>query len=185
MRPVVGLVDKRGVDAVLNAMAGLAAEQQAEVTVSTAHKAKGRQWARVPATGSPRGALVSAPGRCRRLTVGTRAGRRGREAVSRRLSYGSTASTKGSAPAPHHSRESNYAEQTYCGLSLKYCAPVSGGSTAEGWMISTPPMCPCAWPGSLVCPGTGMFFALHARRRRRPAWCRRCATIRQLSARGR
>ncbi|MER7183598.1 UvrD-helicase domain-containing protein [Streptomyces hyaluromycini] len=47
LQPLVGLVDTHGTDAILAAIAQLAPEQQAEVTVSTAHKAKGREWARV------------------------------------------------------------------------------------------------------------------------------------------
>jgi superfamily I DNA/RNA helicase len=47
LQPLIDLVDKHGTDAILNAVAGLAPEQHAEVTVSTAHKAKGREWARV------------------------------------------------------------------------------------------------------------------------------------------
>ncbi|WP_369369109.1 UvrD-helicase domain-containing protein (plasmid) [Streptomyces sp. CG4] len=45
LQPLVDLVDKHGADAILKAVAALAPEQQAEVTVSTAHKAKGREWA--------------------------------------------------------------------------------------------------------------------------------------------
>ncbi|MGW4936428.1 UvrD-helicase domain-containing protein [Streptomyces sp. NPDC004166] len=45
LQPLVDLVDKHGTDAILTAVAGLALEQHAEVTVSTAHKAKGREWA--------------------------------------------------------------------------------------------------------------------------------------------
>ncbi|WP_108999030.1 UvrD-helicase domain-containing protein [Streptomyces rishiriensis] len=47
LQPLVDLVDTHGTDAILNAVAQLAPEQQAEVTVSTAHKAKGREWDRV------------------------------------------------------------------------------------------------------------------------------------------
>ncbi|MET9046039.1 UvrD-helicase domain-containing protein [Streptomyces sp. NPDC004362] len=47
LQPLVDLVDKHGTDAILEAVASLAPEQHAEVTVSTAHKAKGREWARV------------------------------------------------------------------------------------------------------------------------------------------
>jgi hypothetical protein len=47
LQPLVGLVDTHGTDAILAAVAQLSPEQQAEVTVSTAHKAKGREWARV------------------------------------------------------------------------------------------------------------------------------------------
>ncbi|MFE9127268.1 UvrD-helicase domain-containing protein [Streptomyces sp. NPDC007148] len=45
LQPLVDLVDKHGTDAILEAVAALTPEQQAEVTVSTAHKAKGREWA--------------------------------------------------------------------------------------------------------------------------------------------
>ncbi|MEU1596004.1 UvrD-helicase domain-containing protein [Streptomyces sp. NPDC005708] len=47
LQPLVDLVDKHGTDTILNAVGALAPEQHAEVTVSTAHKAKGREWARV------------------------------------------------------------------------------------------------------------------------------------------
>ncbi|MFJ4910071.1 UvrD-helicase domain-containing protein [Streptomyces sp. NPDC093249] len=47
LQPLVDLVDTHGTDAILAAVAQLAPENQAEVTVSTAHKAKGREWARV------------------------------------------------------------------------------------------------------------------------------------------
>ncbi|MFI1707662.1 UvrD-helicase domain-containing protein [Streptomyces griseoruber] len=47
LRPFVDLVDTHGTDAILAAVAQLAPERQAEVTVSTAHKAKGREWAHV------------------------------------------------------------------------------------------------------------------------------------------
>ncbi|MFR0359587.1 UvrD-helicase domain-containing protein [Streptomyces sediminimaris] len=47
LRPFVDLVDTHGTDAILAAVAQLAPEHQAEVTVSTAHKAKGREWAHV------------------------------------------------------------------------------------------------------------------------------------------
>lgn len=42
--PFVDLVDTYGVDAMLTAVDRLSNEQNAEVTVSTAHKAKGREW---------------------------------------------------------------------------------------------------------------------------------------------
>ncbi|MET8631760.1 UvrD-helicase domain-containing protein [Streptomyces sp. NPDC004680] len=45
LQPLVDLVDKHGTDAILTAVARLALEQHADVTVSTAHKAKGREWA--------------------------------------------------------------------------------------------------------------------------------------------
>jgi hypothetical protein len=47
LQPLVDLVDTHGTDAIISAVARLTPEQQAEVTVSTAHKAKGREWARV------------------------------------------------------------------------------------------------------------------------------------------
>ncbi|MEU5209329.1 UvrD-helicase domain-containing protein [Streptomyces sp. NPDC020742] len=45
--PLVDLVDEHGVDVILQAVDQLAAEQGAEIVVSTAHKAKGREWASV------------------------------------------------------------------------------------------------------------------------------------------
>jgi superfamily I DNA/RNA helicase len=47
LRPFVDLVDTHGTDAILAAVAQLAPERQAEVIVSTAHKARGREWALV------------------------------------------------------------------------------------------------------------------------------------------
>jgi superfamily I DNA/RNA helicase len=47
LQPLVNLVDTHGADAILTAVAQLAPEPQAQVTVSTAHKAKGREWPRV------------------------------------------------------------------------------------------------------------------------------------------
>jgi hypothetical protein len=47
LQPFVDLVDTHGTDTILAAVTQLVPEQQAEVTVSTAHKAKGREWARV------------------------------------------------------------------------------------------------------------------------------------------
>ena len=47
LQPLVDLVDTHGADAILAAVARLAPEDQAEVTVTTAHKAKGRDWAQV------------------------------------------------------------------------------------------------------------------------------------------
>ena len=44
LQPLVDLVDTHGTDAILTAVAQLAPEQHAQVTVSTAHKAKGREW---------------------------------------------------------------------------------------------------------------------------------------------
>ncbi|WP_078865954.1 UvrD-helicase domain-containing protein [Streptomyces sp. NRRL S-1448] len=42
--PLVELVDEHGTDAVLQALDRLSPEDSAEVTVSTAHRAKGREW---------------------------------------------------------------------------------------------------------------------------------------------
>ncbi|MEU0401636.1 UvrD-helicase domain-containing protein [Streptomyces sp. NPDC006197] len=47
LQPLVDLVDTHGTDAILTAVSRLNAEEHAQVTVSTAHKAKGREWARV------------------------------------------------------------------------------------------------------------------------------------------
>jgi superfamily I DNA/RNA helicase len=47
LQPLVDLVDTHGTDAILTAVARLVPEQHAQVTVSTAHKAKGREWPRV------------------------------------------------------------------------------------------------------------------------------------------
>ncbi|MGW1878760.1 UvrD-helicase domain-containing protein [Streptomyces sp. NPDC001975] len=47
LQPLVGLVDTHGTDAILGAVAQLVDEQHAQTTVSTAHKAKGREWPRV------------------------------------------------------------------------------------------------------------------------------------------
>ncbi|MFJ8536839.1 UvrD-helicase domain-containing protein [Streptomyces sp. NPDC093591] len=47
LQPLVNLVDTHGTDAILTAIARLAPEPHAQVTVSTAHKAKGREWPRV------------------------------------------------------------------------------------------------------------------------------------------
>ncbi|MBH5133251.1 MULTISPECIES: UvrD-helicase domain-containing protein [unclassified Streptomyces] len=47
LQPLVNLVDTHGADAILAAVARLAPEPHAQVTVSTAHKAKGREWSRV------------------------------------------------------------------------------------------------------------------------------------------
>ncbi|WP_406490401.1 UvrD-helicase domain-containing protein [Streptomyces sp. NBC_01604] len=44
LQPLVNLVDAHGTDAILCAVDHLAPEPQAQVTVSTAHKAKGREW---------------------------------------------------------------------------------------------------------------------------------------------
>ncbi|MGN5633243.1 UvrD-helicase domain-containing protein, partial [Streptomyces sp. AC154] len=45
--PLVEIIEKHGVDKVLDAMGRLHAEGDAEVTISTAHRAKGREWNRV------------------------------------------------------------------------------------------------------------------------------------------
>ncbi|MGY5118319.1 UvrD-helicase domain-containing protein [Streptomyces sp. 900105755] len=47
LQPLVNLVDTHGPDAILTALARLTPEPHAQVTVSTAHKAKGREWPRV------------------------------------------------------------------------------------------------------------------------------------------
>ncbi|MFJ9127821.1 UvrD-helicase domain-containing protein [Streptomyces sp. NPDC102340] len=47
LQPLVDLVDTHGPDAILSAVTRLASEDTADVTVSTAHKAKGREWATV------------------------------------------------------------------------------------------------------------------------------------------
>ncbi|MGW0770285.1 UvrD-helicase domain-containing protein [Streptomyces sp. NPDC002676] len=47
LQPFANLVDEHGPDAILQAVDRLAPEDDAQVTVSTAHKAKGREWARV------------------------------------------------------------------------------------------------------------------------------------------
>ncbi|WFB89031.1 MULTISPECIES: UvrD-helicase domain-containing protein [Streptomyces] len=44
LQPFVDLVDTHGPDAILAAVSQLAEETRADVTVSTAHKAKGREW---------------------------------------------------------------------------------------------------------------------------------------------
>jgi hypothetical protein len=44
LQPLVDLVDPHGTDAILAAVTHLVTEDRAEVTVSTAHKAKGREW---------------------------------------------------------------------------------------------------------------------------------------------
>ncbi|MGV4924414.1 UvrD-helicase domain-containing protein [Streptomyces sp. BHT-5-2] len=45
--PLVELIDEHGADAVLRALEHLSPEASAEVTVSTAHRAKGREWSGV------------------------------------------------------------------------------------------------------------------------------------------
>ncbi|MGW7529812.1 UvrD-helicase domain-containing protein [Streptomyces sp. NPDC054783] len=47
LQPLVNLVDNHGTDAILAAVARLMPEEHAQVTISTAHKAKGREWPRV------------------------------------------------------------------------------------------------------------------------------------------
>jgi superfamily I DNA/RNA helicase len=51
LQPLVDLVDRHGTDAILAAIARLDDETNAQVTVSTAHKAKGREWPRVRIAG--------------------------------------------------------------------------------------------------------------------------------------
>lgn len=47
LQPLVDLVDTHGTDAILNAVHRLDPESTAHVTVSTAHKPKGREWASI------------------------------------------------------------------------------------------------------------------------------------------
>ncbi|WP_405973274.1 UvrD-helicase domain-containing protein [Streptomyces sp. NBC_00988] len=47
LQPFANLVDEHGPDAILRAVDRLVPEDQAQVTVSTAHKAKGREWGSV------------------------------------------------------------------------------------------------------------------------------------------
>lgn len=47
LQPFANLVEEHGPDAILHAVDRLVPEDQAQVTVSTAHKAKGREWAHV------------------------------------------------------------------------------------------------------------------------------------------
>ncbi|MEU7011854.1 UvrD-helicase domain-containing protein [Streptomyces sp. NPDC046332] len=47
LQPLVDLVDNHGTDAILNAVNQLTHEAHAQVTISTAHKAKGREWSKV------------------------------------------------------------------------------------------------------------------------------------------
>ncbi|MEV6395907.1 UvrD-helicase domain-containing protein [Streptomyces sp. NPDC051907] len=51
LRPFVDLIDKHGAEAVLAAVDRLTPEPHADATVSTAHRAKGREWARVRIAG--------------------------------------------------------------------------------------------------------------------------------------
>ncbi|MFI0990639.1 UvrD-helicase domain-containing protein [Streptomyces exfoliatus] len=47
LQPLVDLIDTHGTDAILTAVSRLTTEARAQITISTAHKAKGREWARV------------------------------------------------------------------------------------------------------------------------------------------
>jgi hypothetical protein len=47
LKPFVDLIDEHGTDTVLAAVDQLTLETDAEVTISTAHRAKGREWADV------------------------------------------------------------------------------------------------------------------------------------------
>ncbi|MFJ6726654.1 UvrD-helicase domain-containing protein [Streptomyces sp. NPDC091281] len=47
LQPLVDLIDQHGTEAILNAVDRLSDESCADVTVSTAHKAKGREWSSV------------------------------------------------------------------------------------------------------------------------------------------
>ncbi|MFF9364479.1 UvrD-helicase domain-containing protein [Streptomyces griseoluteus] len=47
LQPLVNLVDTHGAETIIAAVGRLVPEEQAHVTVSTAHKAKGREWSRV------------------------------------------------------------------------------------------------------------------------------------------
>ncbi|MGW3937665.1 UvrD-helicase domain-containing protein [Streptomyces phaeochromogenes] len=47
LQPLVDLIDQHGTEAILNAVDQLSDESSADVTVSTAHKAKGREWSSV------------------------------------------------------------------------------------------------------------------------------------------
>lgn len=50
LQPFANLVDEHGPDAILQAVEQLAPESTAQVTVSTVHKAKGREWSHVRIT---------------------------------------------------------------------------------------------------------------------------------------
>ncbi|MET7944142.1 UvrD-helicase domain-containing protein [Streptomyces sp. NPDC005302] len=71
LQPLVNLVDSHGTEAILAAVAQLVPEPQAQITVSTAHKAKGREWPCVliaddfqrPKTSSPDGGQTDPPTR--------------------------------------------------------------------------------------------------------------------------
>jgi superfamily I DNA/RNA helicase len=47
LRSLVQLVDAHGPEAIIHAVERLSDERRAEVVVSTAHKAKGREWSRI------------------------------------------------------------------------------------------------------------------------------------------
>ncbi|WP_327299465.1 MULTISPECIES: UvrD-helicase domain-containing protein [unclassified Streptomyces] len=47
LKPLVDLIDQHGADAILTAIGHLVDEHHAQVTVTTAHKAKGREWPNV------------------------------------------------------------------------------------------------------------------------------------------
>ena len=47
LKPMVDLIDQHGPDGVIRAVKALADEKNAQVTVSTAHKSKGREWGTV------------------------------------------------------------------------------------------------------------------------------------------
>ncbi|HMH76879.1 MAG TPA: UvrD-helicase domain-containing protein [Candidatus Udaeobacter sp.] len=47
LKPMVDLIQEHGADAVIHAVKSLSDEKSAQVTVSTAHKSKGREWATV------------------------------------------------------------------------------------------------------------------------------------------
>lgn len=47
LKVIVALIDKHGPDAIINISRYLVPESQADVTISTAHKSKGREWNRV------------------------------------------------------------------------------------------------------------------------------------------
>lgn len=61
---LVKLLDKYGIDIVVDALDGLIGEQGADVIISTAHKAKGREWPNVllaPDFEAPEGCTMAAP----------------------------------------------------------------------------------------------------------------------------
>jgi hypothetical protein len=64
LKVMVGLIDRHGPELVINVMDGLVPEQGAELVVSTAHKAKGREWPTVRIAGDfrePKGEQASVP----------------------------------------------------------------------------------------------------------------------------